>query len=87
MAWFPPARFDRALARLSATHGRLLPRTEILAALIAAGATPNSARVKIARSPLLLPARLDDRSRNRPYRFLFAPRHLFLPETATAGAD
>lgn len=87
VAWFPPARFDRALARLSATHGRVLPRTEILAALIAAGATRNSARVKIARSPLLLPVRPDDRSRNRPYRFLFAPRHLFLPEPGTAGMD
>lgn len=87
VAWFPPTRFDLALARLSATHGRLLPRAEILAALRAAGATRDSARVKIARSPLLLPARPADRSRSRLYRFLFAPRHLFLPEPATAGMD
>lgn len=85
VAWFPPTRFDLALARLSATRGRLLPRPEILAALRAAGATQDSARVKIARSPLLLPTRPADRSRNRPYRFLFAPRHLFLPEPAMAG--
>ena len=85
-AWFPPATRDRALARLSAALGRILLRADLEAALVATGATPNSARVEISRSPLLLPVEAPRRHRNRTYRFLFAPRHLFVPEAA-AGTD
>lgn len=86
-AWFPPAPRDRALARLSAALGRTLLRTDLEAALVAAGATPNSARVEITRSPLLLPVEAPRHRRHRTYRFLFAPRHLFVPEAEAGKSD